>query len=162
MKLHSFFALSVLGLSLALGGCAADSSEENQPSINDDGETAEDDVVALRHYQAKDVEVFWKPGCGVRPPDGQTNHCQMGLFITFTRKYADLDFKQTVSVNQSAKTITIKLDTYSRYSAHIDLLVAPQTERVQGNFGMGTYKVKVVDYRSRELFKDDITMMPAP
>src|SRR5436190_3166563 len=155
MKLHSLFALSFLGLSIALGGCAADSSEEAAAPINDDGETAEDDIVSLHHYQAKDVDVFWKPGCGVRPPDGQTNTCQMGLFITFTRKYADLDVKQTVSVDQSAKVITIKLDTSSHYSAHIDLLVAPQTERVEGNLGMGTYKVKVVDYRGRALHQEE-------
>jgi hypothetical protein len=153
------FALLFLGLSLALTGCAADS--DGSAPIHDDGETAEADVVSIHHYQAKDVSVHWKPGCGVRPPDDQTNTCQKGLFITFTRKYADLDFKQTVTVDNEAHTIEIKLDTFSRYSAHVDLLVAPQTERVQGNFGFGTYQVKVVDYRNRELHSSEVDMFPA-
>src|SRR4051794_5615263 len=115
-----YSVIAALGL-VVLAGCAGE-TDDGAP-IDDPGEATEEVVgQPLHHYQAKSPKVFWVPGCGVRPPSGIENRCAMGLFVTFTRQYSDLDVKKTVSVDNTAKVITVKLDTFSKYSAHIDLL----------------------------------------
>lgn len=153
--------------SMSLAACAADSSGSDN-SIDDPGDPtpgeATDDVTSAKkfHYVPAGAEVFWKPGCGQRPPDGHI--CEMGLFITFTRSYADLKVTKSFSFDQPSNTLTVKLDTWSTSRIHPMIAVGPQTERLQATgvqMGM-RFKVKVVDYKGKQLFADEIYAVPAP
>ena len=89
----------------------------------------------------------------------------MGLELAFTKQYVDLKTSIRTTVNNTAHTIVVKLDTYSSAASHSH--VAPQEESKQlgtpSKLQMsGTYHAKVVDYRGTELWSGDIRPMPAP
>jgi hypothetical protein len=158
MRFSSILAL--LGV-LGLVGCAADSSDQ----IDDQGDGADEIKGAKKfHYEPAAPEVFWKPGCGVRPPDGHV--CEMGLFITYTRQYIDLKVTEDFSFDKKSNTLTVKLDTWSTGSIHPMVAVGPQTERLEppsGLVGMGMrFHVRVVDWKGKQLFKGEIYEVPAP
>jgi len=154
--------LVVLGV-VGLMGCAAENGD-NDPQIDDQGDGSDEVKGAKKfHYEPGAPEVFWKPGCGVRPPDGHV--CEMGLFITFTRKYIDLKVTEDFSFDKKSNTLTVKLDTWSNGNIHPMVAVGPQTERLEPNgiVGMGMrYKVRVIDWKGKELFKGSIAAIPAP
>jgi hypothetical protein len=150
---------------MSLFACAAESSDANG-TVDDPGdpESESADVTAAKkfHYEASGVEVFWKPGCGVRMPDGHA--CEMGLFLTYTRSYADLKVTETSSFDKKSNTLTVKLDTWSNSRIHPMIAVGPQTEPLEPKgVGMGMrFTVKVVDYKNKQLFKGEIYEIPAP
>jgi hypothetical protein len=162
MKIMSYFAMLAVGVSLS--GCAVDADSDETTN----GEGTEQEISAQRkyHYDAMDPSVFWKPGCGIQPPPGHEHACEMGLFVKFTRTFIDLHVDTKVTVNNAAKTITVKLDTWSHNKTHPLTLVAllPQTEPLdESGTQMGVeYKVKVVNYRGATLSTGEVTMMPAP
>lgn len=160
---HASLAL-VAALSLALGaiGCSGESAREDDASEETVGD-AEGALTARAHFAPKAAELSWRPGCGIQLPNGQ--HCYMGLELAFTKQYVDLKTSIRTTVNNTAHTITVKLDNYSSASSHSH--VAPQEESKQ--LGMpsklqmsGTYAAKVVDYRGNELWSGDIRPSPAP
>src|SRR6476619_295508 len=109
---HSYvtFAAAV-SLSLFAFGCSgADAASEDDASEDVTGDT-EDALTARDHFAANDVELAWRPGCGMRRPDGTA--CYMGLELAFTRTYRDLRTTIRTSVNNSTDVITVKLDTWS-------------------------------------------------
>ena len=89
----------------------------------------------------------------------------MGLFITYTRSYADLKVTESFSFDKTKNTLTVKLDTWSTSRIHPMIAVGPQTERLEphGVVGIGMrFKLKIVDYKGNPLFSGDIAEMPAP
>lgn len=160
MRFSALFA--VLGV-VALTGCAAESGSDDG-QIEDKGDGSEEVKGGkVFHYEPGAPEVFWKPGCGVRPPDGHV--CEMGLFITFTRQYIDLKVKESFTFDKKSNTLTVHLDTYSSSNIHPMVAVGPQTERLEpsGVVGMGMrFDVRVVDWKNKELFKGSIYEVPAP
>src|SRR5947209_9800805 len=116
--------------SISLGACAAESSNPDN-TVDDSGEAvpgeATADITAAKkfHYEPSAVDVFWKPGCGVQPPDGHV--CEMGLFMTFTRQYADLKVTESFSFDKATNVLTVKLDTWSTSHIHSMIAVRPET-----------------------------------
>ena len=160
-----FSSLFIAIASVSLMACAAESSDSSG-TVDDPGtpESTTADVTAATkfHYDASGVSVFWKPGCGIRRPDGPV--CEMGLFMTFTRSYADLKVTESSSFDAASNTLTVKLDTWSTSRIHPMIAVGPQTEPLQPHgVGMGMrFKVKVVDYKNKPLFTGEIYEIPAP
>ena len=163
----NFSRLFLVLASMSLAACAAESS--NADSVDDPGDPAPAettvDVTSAKkcHYDPSGVEVFWKPGCGVRAPDGHV--CEMGLFITYTKQYADLKVTESFSFDKKSNTLSVKLDTWSTSSIHSLIAVRPQTEPLEPHSvaGMGMrFTVKVVDYKGHQLFTGEIYEIPAP
>lgn len=165
MFLRSFALLSCLTAGLLAAGCSADATDDDA-TTDDPGEESADVVAAHRfHYKPVDAEVVWKPGCGVAMPDG--HHCEMGLFVRYTRQYIDLKVTQTATFDAATNTLTVKLDTWSNSSTHPLTMVAlmPEEARVEniGGSPMGMrFKARVVDWRGRELSHTEVYAVPAP
>jgi hypothetical protein len=165
MFLRSFAVLSCLTAALLTVGCSADANDE-EATTDDQGEQSADMVAAHRfHYKPVNAEVVWKPGCGVAMPDG--HHCEMGLFVRYTRLYIDLKVTQTATFDAATNTLTVKLDTWSNSSTHPLTMVAmmPEEQRVEdiGGSPMGMcFKARVVDWRGRELSHTEVYAVPAP
>src|SRR5947207_2756034 len=129
----NFSRVFIVLASISLAACAAESGDSDN-TVDDPGDPAPaettDDLTAAKkfHYVPAAVDAHWKPGCGVRPPDGHI--CEMGLFITYTRSYADLKVTESFSFDKTKNTLTVKLDTWSQSRIHPMIAVGPQTERL--------------------------------
>jgi hypothetical protein len=162
MNFKSLFAVFSV---MAMVGCAAQSSDDNN-NVEDQGDGSEEVKGATKyHFAPGGAEVFWKPGCGVRMPDG--NACEMGLFITYTRHYIDLQVTESLSFDKKSNTLTVKLDTWSYGKFHPMVAVGPQTEPLEipssMHLGMGSrFDVRVVDWKNNELWTGTINEIPAP
>ena len=143
-----------------------DTSDISDPTLNADPGTEDTgeamSVSSKIHYTPIAPSVTWKPGCGMRPPDGHV--CETGLFLTFTRAYADLKVTKSVQVDNAKKTITVKLDTWSTSRIHPMIMVSPQTEplEVQGAQHSTPYAVRIVNWKGGKLWSGTINMMFAP
>src|SRR5438105_1212694 len=107
---HLLITIATLGLGLTFTACAADTA----PTTDDAGDSSEDIVSGSGkkyHYAPIQPTVFWKPGCGVRSPDGHI--CENGLFAKFTRLYIDLQVTTTSTYDAATNTVTVKIDTWS-------------------------------------------------
>ena len=162
MRLHTFAAVFTLGIIAT--GCAAQTEED--ADVDDqgevEGETQSEALVTKHHYRPIAPSIVWKPGCGAHIPNGPVS--EMGLFLKFTRQYADLHVTRSTTVDNTTKVITVKLDTWSTGRVHPMIAVHPQEERIDANgTSMGvTYQTRVVDYRGRLLFSGTVRMIPAP
>jgi hypothetical protein len=158
------FALK-LGLVLLLlqpVACSGADSGADDPAVAEETTgDAEGALTARHHFAPTQAELSWRPGCGVRMPDGRT--CYMGLELAYTKKYDDLKVAVRTTVNNTKKTITVKLDTYASED--------PQGSSSDETKSLGTprslshmtrYDAKVVDYQGNELWSGEIYPAPAP
>ena len=85
--------------------------------------------------------------------------------MKFTKRYADLDHKVVVKIDNTKKTMSVTVDTFSAGENHI--LVATRPEEVELETGNDlrigtTYDVVVKDYKGASLFTTKMTPMFAP
>jgi hypothetical protein len=167
MKRISALAFCALIVSGSLAGCIDDNSSSSDDQIADDGDATIDEAAdaarRLFHYSASIQDVTWHPGCGQQPPEGAPP-CQFGLTMTFTRTYFDLQHRITSKVNNSTKTLTITIDTFSASNIHPKVAALPQTESLSPtNLQLSTvYSVKVVNRNGRRLWTGQIGTFLAP
>jgi hypothetical protein len=107
-----------------LVGCAADTDGGGGP----EGVTGDElDLTTARdHFAARDVSLTWEAGCGVVRPGAPP--CYSGLSLGFTKPYIDLGTSARTTVNNTTKTITVGLDTWSPRQA-LHSAVVPQPEQ---------------------------------
>ncbi len=168
MRLSSFLSVFALGFGLVtVSGCAADSEQNPDDQTTEDPGEQSDDVVSGKkfHYSPIGAQVFWKPGCGVRPPDGHV--CEMGLFVKYTRAYIDLKVTKTAKFDAATNTLTVTVDTWSTSKTHPLVMVAlmPQEERIENIAGVGMgmrFHARVVDWKGKQLSTSEIYEIPAP
>lgn len=157
------FGLVVLVASSLLVGCsgeaASDADDQQDETLGD----SEEALSSREHFAPAEVELDWKPGCGMRLPDGAA--CYMGLSLTYSKLYSDLKVSVRTTINNTKNTLTVKLDTYSTGGPHALAPVAPETKQLGHPSRlsmMKTYQAKVVDWQNNVLWSGDIRPMPAP
>jgi hypothetical protein len=167
--LNRLFLVSTLCLPV-LTSCIDDDSTDDESLA--DSVTADDSATAslaadaarrLFFYRAAVDNVIWNPGCGQQPPPGSPP-CLKGLSMTFTRQFADLEYSVRTRVNNTRKTLTIYLNTFSPTNVHPRIAVRPETidlnpENLQSST---VYKVKVVDRTGFVLLRTEVATYLAP
>ncbi|MBK6692803.1 MAG: hypothetical protein IPG50_11420 [Myxococcales bacterium] len=143
-------------------GCSGD------PSVGDD-ETSEETsdaegaLTAKHHFAPVSAELDWRPGCGIRMPDGRA--CYMGLELTYTKQFPALSTSVRTTVNNTTKVVTVKVDTWTKSVQYTQPVFAPITKQLghPSRLQMGTrYQARVVDFQGNELWTGEIYPVPAP
>lgn len=132
----------VLGGFFALAACSAG-----------DVDTSTDELGKTKyHYEPSVSEVTFHGGCGIYNPDNKD--CSFGFEMTYTKDYADLKTTITHETDESKKTVTITLDTWSYSQIHPMIMVGPETDDLGllGTKAGEKYSVKVEDRKHHELW----------
>lgn len=112
------------------------------------------------HYAPSIASVEWRPGCGI-PTDPP---CYVGVMLTFTAPYADVQTVVTSRLDEATHTLTLVVDSFSVSEDHPRTLVSPESRELgQQGFQFGNeYTVNVVDYQRRPLWTGTLTPALAP
>ncbi len=97
------------------------------------------------HYEPSVNDVTFNPGCGIKTTT-QTD-CTYGFVMNYVKDYADLETTVTHSVDNTAKTVDVTVDTWSYSQIHSMIAVHPEDDDL-GLLGAKpgtTYKVTVYD-----------------
>jgi hypothetical protein len=119
--------------------------------------------VNAHHYEPTVQNVTWAPGCGIQPPNG--GRCDLGIELTYTKQYIDLETTTSEELDRDAGKVTITLDTWSTKRVHSRVAVRPGTVNLGIPNGLplnGAIDVVVVDFEGKELFEGSITPGFAP
>lgn len=164
--MHPRFVMfaALVALSASAVGCsgAADieALDAEETSVIGDAESA---LTTREHFAPQSAELVWRPGCGMRRPDGTA--CYIGLQLVFAKTSRDLKVSIRTSVNNSTDTITVKLDTWSTNShhAHAPVMTESKTlgfpKRLSTN---KTYRARVLDFEGQEVWTGEIRAAFAP
>lgn len=124
---QSLSSLSPLLVSAAFffSGCASDTEGAASDVEEESSEQSEAELVRRYHFDVINPKAEWRPGCGIvrqgQPP------CPQGLFLTFTRNYADLRAAYSVRIDNARNVITITTDAWSNSTTHSRQAVRPET-----------------------------------
>src|SRR5437868_3845153 len=72
---------------------------------------------ATQHSAVKSVSVRWSPGQGVRPPPGAPFHSR-GLYVSGSVKAGQTLKIESVKMNKTTKTMTIKVDARGKATSN--------------------------------------------
>lgn len=148
---QSLRSLTPLFMSLAflLPGCAS----ESESAVDDNGEEAteqsEGELSRLYHFDVINPKAVWKP---------------QGLFLTFTRRYADLTVGYSVRIDNARNVITVTMDSGTNSTAHSRRAVRPETIKLTppGLRYDRQYAVVVNNHKGLKLTMDWIYTAVAP
>jgi hypothetical protein len=161
MRATTLFFFGLIS-TIATVGCSGTDGPSDDVEEMTTGD-AEGALTAKKHFAADNVELSWRPGCGMRMPDGQT--CYQGLELAYQKTYVALKVSVTTTVNNTSDTIKVKLDTYSTQS-NMPIAWAPLEKKELGTpkrlQHMKTYAATVVDYQGNTLWSGEIRAVPAP
>jgi hypothetical protein len=149
--LYRTFAAAALCV-VALAGCNPDGVTD----VTTDPSSTASDIRHQYHYDPSVQNVHWAPGCGVVRVDGTP--CPVGLIVTYTPDYIDLQVTHTEHVDSAHHRVTITLDTWSNNTIHPLIAVRP----IDLNLGtldlqmLQTYEVAVVDRTHQTLWTGEI------
>jgi hypothetical protein len=113
------------------------------------------------HYSPSISGVEWRPGCGV-PTDPP---CYVGVELTFTAPFSDLQTAVTSRLDESTRTLTLIVDSFSTSANHPRTAVHEESRQLGQDglqFGGSPYTVNVLDYRHAQLWTGSITPALAP
>lgn len=163
-------AFAALSVALLLSGCASDTGSD-APNDNESvapemtEETTEQSGAELGrryHFDVVNPSAEWRPGCGI-VRDGQPP-CQHGLFLTFTRTYADLYAGYSIRIDNARNVITVTTDTWSNSTVHSRRAVRPETVKLNPpNLAFDRhYAVVIKNYRGSTLVTNWVYTALAP
>lgn len=160
MKLFAYAFATIAVFSM---GCAAEPASDDVTDEGSAEESADLTGKVKHHYTPGVSDVTWHPGCGAFLPGGHQG-CEMGLTMTYTKHYVDLDFTHKEHVDNGTHTLTITVDSWSYATVHPMVMVRPETITLTPkNLQMSThYKVVVKDRGGNTLLQTDIGTFPAP
>lgn len=167
MITHSNLRRLVVCMGLALGacalGCAADTSDD--ANVEGDDATGEQDVVGTHQYRPVRVSATWSSGCGIAPPGQTASDCMRGLIVDVQRRYGDLEVRATPSVDDATRTITVKVETFSKGPSK--RAPRPAADRIGLGIPIGTrvgatYAIRLVSHKGAVLWSGSVETRLAP
>lgn len=108
------------------------------------------------HYEPSVSAITFAPGCGVQTTT-QTD-CSYGFVMNYVKDYADLQTTVTHSINNTAKTLDVTVDTWSYSQIHPMVMVGPEDKDL-GLLGAKpgeTYAVTVYDRKHVVLWSGNV------
>jgi hypothetical protein len=157
MSLRHLALVALLASSLATVACGG----ANDTATDNGAGTSQDELGKTRYHYTPDVEgVTFAGGCGVVTDPPQTD-CAYGFALKYSPAYADLTTTATHSVNNTAHTLHITLDTYSYSHIHPAIKEGPQTD----DLGLASakvgeaYDVTVADRNSNVLWTGKVNTL---
>lgn len=145
MKISS---LSLVALFVLPLGCAVNAADSTADQTDD---------LSKNYYEPSVADVHFNVGCGVIADPGPQD-CSYGFALDYTKSFIDLKSSVSHSTDESTKTITITLKTWSTSKIHSHVVPEQETDGL-GLLGAKvgeTYHVKVVDQANKTLWKGSV------